>query len=402
MNSFAKPNSVLYSRFLIFVGLVTALGPVSTDMYLPGFPAISAEFGASRSLVQYTVTAFLTGVVVGQLLYGPVSDRIGRKRPLCVGICIYVAASIGCMLADSVWTLIAWRFVQGVGGCAGLVIGRAMVRDRFGATGSAKAFSLLMLVVAVAPMIAPLIGGWIAGLGWRAIFAVLAPFGVLLLVAAIYLAEETLPSSKNSRGKTSTAFGHYRVLLNCRQLLSYTVVSGLMQSALYAYVVCAPFVLMEVYGIEPQYFGMVFFGNTAGLIVASRINAAIVERFEPDRILGIALLCPAALSMMLIASLLLGFSSIYVVLAVLLGFLMGHGFISPNAAALGLSKHGAQAGTASAIMGAVQNGLGITTIFIATMLDATSALSLALVMGGCSCLAIACHRLVARPTLKPS
>lgn len=402
MNTTEKLSVTLYPRLLIFIGLVTALSPVSTDMYLPGFPAISAELDISRSLVQYTVTTFLTGVVVGQLVYGPLSDRIGRKRPLCVGICIYVAASIGCMLADHIWTLIAWRFVQGVGGCAGLVIGRAMVRDRFGTTGSAKAYSLLMLIVAIAPMIAPLIGGWIAGIGWRAIFAVLSLFGILLLVGVTYIPDDSLRSSRIVQSKRPTTFGQYRLLLKCRQLLSYTIVSGLMQSALYAYVVFSPFILMEVYGIKPKFFGMVFFANTAGLIVASQINAAIVERFQPDRVLGIALLWPAALSIMLIASLFLGISSIYVVLVVLFGFLVGHGFISPNAAALGLSKHGVHAGTASAIMGAVQNGLGVATIFMASFLEATSALSLALVMGACSWLAIACHRFVARPALKRS
>jgi DHA1 family bicyclomycin/chloramphenicol resistance-like MFS transporter len=249
-------------------------------------------------------------------------------------------------------------------------------------------------------MIAPLIGGWVTGFGWRAIFVILALFGVLLFAGAVYMVDETLPSGQKKRQQASTMLGQHRRLLNSRQLLSYTVVSGLMQSALYAYVVCAPFILMEVYGIDPRHFGMVFCANTAGLIVASQINAAIVERFEPDRILGIALFWSTGLSITLIASLFLGLSSVYAVLAVLFGFLVGHGFISPNATALGLSKHGTQAGTASAIMGAIQNGLGIVTIFMASFLEATSALSLALVLGGCSCLAIACHRLVARPALK--
>ena len=400
MNVRAKSSGSLYTGWLIFVGLVTALGPISTDMYLPGFPAISAEFGAPHSLVQYTVTAFLAGVVIGQLLHGPVSDRIGRKLPLCMGILLYIVASIGCGLAQHIWILIAWRFVQGVGGCAGIVIGRAMVRDRFGSTGSAKAFSLMVTIVAVAPMIAPLIGGWMAGFGWRAIFAVLAVFAVLLLVGAFYSINETLPLERRVPSETLTVLGQYRTLLSSTQLLAYTVVSGLMQSALFAYVVSAPFVLMEVYGIPPQYFGMVFFANTAGLIVASQINAAIVGRFDPDRILGVALLWPAGLSIMLITALFLGFSSLYAVLAVLFGFLVGHGFISPNASALALSKHGAQAGTASAVMGAVQNGLGIATIFMTSFFKVTSALPLALVMGGCSFLAIACHRLIARPALK--
>ena len=186
------------------------------------------------------------------------------------------------------------------------------------------------------------------------------------------------------------------------QLLSYTVVAGFMQSALFAYVVSAPFVLIDVYGIPPQYFGFVFFANTAGLIAASQINAAIVGRFGPDRILGIALLWPVGLAITLIAALLLEFSSIYLVLSVLFGLLVGHGFISPNAAALGLSKHGEQAGTASAVMGVTQFGLGIVTIFMTSLFEATSALPLALVIGACSCLALACHRFVARPALKRS
>ncbi|MCK4120518.1 multidrug effflux MFS transporter [Ralstonia nicotianae] len=398
----ARLSGALYPRWLILVGLVTALGPISTDMYLPGFPAISAEFGASQSLVQYTVTAFLAGLAIGQLLYGPLSDRIGRKLPLCVGIVLYAVASIGCGLAEDISALISWRFVQGAGGCAGIVIGRAMVRDRFGSVASAKAFSLMMLIVAVAPMIAPLIGGWITGFGWRPIFAVLALFGAFLVTGVLNSIDETLPAERRTHKDASTIVGQYRALLSSTQLLSYTAVAGFMQSALYAYVISAPFVLMEVYGIRPQYFGLVFFANTAGLIVASQINAAIVGRFNPDRILGIALLWPVGLSMTLIVSQLLGFSSIYLVLTVLFGLLTGHGFISPNATALGLSKHGTQAGTASAVMGAIQFGLGIATISATSLFKATSALPLAVVMGVCSCLALACHRLVARPALRQS
>jgi DHA1 family bicyclomycin/chloramphenicol resistance-like MFS transporter len=392
----------LYPSWLIFVGLVTALGPISTDMYLPGFPAISTELGVSQSLVQYTVTAFLAGVAIGQLLYGPLSDRIGRKLPLCVGIVVYAVASVGCALAENISILIAWRFAQGAGGCAGIVIGRAMVRDRFGSVGSAKAFSLMMLVVAVGPMIAPVIGGWLTGFGWRAIFAVLALFGAFLAVSVVSSIDETLAVERRTRGGVAHVFAQYRTMFTSTQLLSYTVVAGFMQSALYAYVVSAPFVLIDVYGIPPQYFGFVFFANTAGLIAASQINAAIVIRFGPERILDIALLWPVGLAITLIAALLLGFSSIYLVLFVLFGLLVGHGFISPNAAALGLSKHGEQAGIASAVMGVIQFGLGIVTIFVTSLFEATSALPLALVIGACSCLALACHRFVARPALKRS
>lgn len=402
MHARASQVGALYPRWLIFVGLVTALGPISTDMYLPGFPAISTELGVSQSLVQYTVTAFLAGVAIGQLLYGPLSDRIGRKLPLCVGIVVYAVASVGCALAENISVLIAWRFAQGLGGCAGIVIGRAMVRDRFGSVGSAKAFSLMMLVVAVGPMIAPVIGGWLTGFGWRAIFAVLALFGAFLAASVVKSIDETLAVDRRTRGGVTQVVAQYRAMFKSTQLLSYTVVAGLMQSALFAYVVSAPFVLIDVYGIPPQYFGFVFFANTAGLIAASQINAAIVGRFGPDRILGIALLWPVGLSITLIAALLLEFSSMYLVLSVLFGLLVGHGFISPNAAALGLSKHGEQAGTASAVMGVTQFGLGIVTIFITSLFEATSALPLALVIGACSCLALACHRFVARPALKRS
>jgi len=402
MHARASQSGALYPRWMIFVGLVTALGPISTDMYLPGFPAISTEFGVSQSLVQYTVTAFLAGVAIGQLLYGPLSDRIGRKLPLCVGIAVYAVASVGCALADNIFVLIAWRFAQGAGGCAGIVIGRAMVRDRFGSVGSAKAFSLMMLVVAVGPMIAPVIGGWLTGFGWRAIFAVLALFGTLLAASVVNSIDETLATERRTRGGVAHVFAQYRTMFKSTQLLSYTVVAGFMQSALYAYVVSAPFVLIDVYGIPPKYFGFVFFANTAGLIGASQINAAIVGRFGPERILGIALLWPVGLSITLIAALLFGFSSIYLVLSVLFGLLVGHGFISPNAAALGLSKHGEQAGTASAVMGVIQFGLGIVTISMTSLFEATSALPLASVIGACSCLALACHRFVARPAVKRS
>ena len=402
MHARASQVGALYPRWLIFVGLVTALGPISTDMYLPGFPAISTELGVPQSLVQYTVTAFLAGVAIGQLLYGPLSDRIGRKLPLCVGIVVYAVASVGCALAENISVLIAWRFAQGLGGCAGIVIGRAMVRDRFGSVGSAKAFSLMMLVVAVGPMIAPVIGGWLTGFGWRAIFAVLALFGAFLAASVVKSIDETLAVDRRTRGGVTQVVAQYRAMFKSTQLLSYTVVAGLMQSALFAYVVSAPFVLIDVYGIPPQYFGFVFFANTAGLIAASQINAAIVGRFGPDRILGIALLWPVGLSITLIAALLLEFSSMYLVLSVLFGLLVGHGFISPNAAALGLSKHGEQAGTASAVMGVTQFGLGIVTIFMTSLFEATSALPLALVIGACSCLALACHRFVARPALKRS
>lgn len=402
MHARASRVGALYPSWLIFVGLVTALGPISTDMYLPGFPAISTELGVPQSLVQYTVTAFLAGVAIGQLLYGPLSDRIGRKLPLCVGIVVYAVASVGCALAENISVLIAWRFAQGVGGCAGIVIGRAMVRDRFGSVGSAKAFSLMMLVVAVGPMIAPVIGGWLTGFGWRAIFAVLALFGAFLAASVVNSIDETLAVERRTRGGVAHVFAQYRTMFKSTQLLSYTVVAGFMQSALFAYVVSAPFVLIDVYGIPPQYFGFVFFANTGGLIAASQINAAIVGRCGPERILGIALLWPVGLSITLIMALLLGFSSIYLVLSVLFGLLVGHGFISPNAAALGLSKHGEQAGTASAVMGVTQFGLGIVTIFMTSLFEATSALPLALVIGACSCLALACHRFVARPALKRS
>jgi MFS transporter, DHA1 family, multidrug resistance protein len=277
-----------------------------------------------------------------------------------------------------------------------------MVRDRFGSVGSAKAFSLMMLAVAVGPMIAPVIGGWLTGFGWRAIFAVLALFGAFLAASVVNSIDETLAVERRTRGSVAQVFAQYRTMFKSTQLLSYTVVAGFMQSALFAYVVSAPFVLIDVYGIPPQYFGFVFFANTAGLIAASQINAAIVGRFGPDRILGIALLWPVGLSIILIAALLLEFSSIYLVLSVLFGLLVGHGFISPNAAALGLSKHGERAGTASAVMGVTQFGLGIVTIFMTSLFEATSALPLALVIGACSCLALACHRFVARPALNRS
>jgi MFS transporter, DHA1 family, multidrug resistance protein len=223
----------LYTKWLIFIRLVAALGPISTNMYLPGFPVISAELAASQSLVQYTVTAFLAGVSITQLLYGALSDRVGRKGPLCIGIALYIVASVGCGLAENISSLIGWRFVQG----AGIVIGRAMVRGRFDPVDSAKVFLLLMLVVAVGPMFTPLVGGWMTGLGWRAIFATLALFGALFLVDVLHSIDETLPATRRTGNDTSTVMGQYWTLLHCSQLISTPC---FMQSALLAYVVSAP------------------------------------------------------------------------------------------------------------------------------------------------------------------
>ncbi|MEB0138393.1 MULTISPECIES: multidrug effflux MFS transporter [unclassified Undibacterium] len=402
MYSQTKLISERYPKWLLLIGIATALGPISMDMYLPVLPKIMTEFDAPQNQVQYTILVFLAGLAIGQLLYGPLSDRIGRKLPLCFGIVIYTIASVGCAFSENLAILMTWRFVQGMGGCAGVVIGRAIIRDRFGLTGSAQAFSFMLMVVLAGPMIAPVLGGWMADFGWRPIFGAMSALGAFLVGSIILSFKETLPKKKRVHSTASTAIRQYLLLLSCTQLLSYTIVVGLMQSALYAYVICAPFIIMEVYGVSPQYFGMVFFTNTAGLIVGSQINAVLVERFGPDRILGIALLSPIVLSLTLIASQLYGFSSLIVVLVALFGILSSHGFISPNGTALGLAHHAEQAGTASALMGAIQFGIGIVAISLTSFFKVTSILPLAFAIGFCSFLALACHRLAARPALKNS
>lgn len=287
----------------LILGALSAFGPLSIDMYLPSFQAISRDLAASEAQVQLTLAVFFGGLGFGQAFYGPISDRYGRMRPLCFGLSLFVLASAACALARSVEGLVAWRFVQSIGGCAGIVIARAVVRDRFDERESARVFSLLMLVMGLAPILAPLTGGQILVLfGWRAIFWTLAAFGLLCLAAVLGDLRESLPPERRARGGTGDALRTYARLLRDRAFMRYNLSGVLVISEMFAYIFCSPFVFMQIHGVRPDHYGWLFGLNALGLIIASQLNRALLGRVAGARILSRALVVTALAGVLLFAA----------------------------------------------------------------------------------------------------
>jgi DHA1 family bicyclomycin/chloramphenicol resistance-like MFS transporter len=343
------------SGWILLMGALTAIGPLSIDMYLPAFPAIAHEFSA-LGRVELTLASFFTGLALGQLFYGPVSDRFGRKPPLYAGLALYVAGSLGAAGAGSVEALVAWRFLQGLGGCAGMVIARAVVRDRCTPAEAAQAFSLLMLVMGLAPILAPLAGSYLLQLGgWRALFLVLASFGAGCLLLVRGGLGETLrqPLPRLEAGRVLRAYGG---LLRDPHFRGHVLASGLAFSGMFAYIAGSPFVLMQLFGLDAHRYGWVFGANALGLIAASQLNARLLRRGRLDmrQLLRRGLASAALAGLALFALALADRLPLPVLLCGLFLYLASLGFISPNASASALAGQGHQAGTASALMGALQ------------------------------------------------
>lgn len=341
-------------RLTFILGALSAFAPMSIDMYLPSLPALAREFGASTAAAQWTLSAFFLGLAIGQALYGPLADRLGRKPPLYLGLALYVLASAGCALATSIDGLIALRFAQALGGCAGVVIARAVVRDLFDQQASARMLSRMMLVMGTAPMLAPLVGGWMLSLaGWRSIFWVLFAFGLMCLVATLAGLPETRPAHAVRPGPGDALRG-YRILLKHRRFLGYTFAGGFAQGGMFAYISGSPFVFIDVYGVPAHAYGWLFGLNALGLIAASQVNARLVAHLGPDRLLGRANAANALLGVALVAAAWTGVGGFVGILVALFGYVASLGFSIPNAAAGAMAPFPDQAGSASALLGTVQ------------------------------------------------
>lgn len=369
--------------WIILMGALTAIGPLSIDMYLPAFPAIATEFTATGR-IELTLASFFTGLALGQLFYGPISDRFGRKPPLYFGLTLFVIASVGAALSTDIQALIGWRFMQGLGGCAGMVISRAVVRDRCTPPEAARAFSLLMLVMGLAPILAPLLGGIIViTTGWRAIFILLALFasGCLLAIwQRLNESHETQPTHPLQLGKVLQDYAH---LFRDRTFMSYTLTSSLAFTGMFAYIAGSPYVLMQLHHIQPQYYGWVFGSNAVGLITASQLNARLLRRHDMSVLLRWGVTAAAITGVFLAGMAALDTLPLPLLLAGLFVFISSLGFISPNASAAALAHQGRKAGTASALMGALQFVLATLAGTLMSLWHDGSALPLAAVMGIC-------------------
>jgi MFS transporter, DHA1 family, multidrug resistance protein len=380
----------------LILGALSAFGPLSIDMYLPSFQAISRDLAASEAQVQLTLAVFFGGLGLGQAFYGPISDRYGRVRPLCFGLSLFVLASAACALARSIEGLVVWRFVQSIGGCAGIVIARAVVRDRFDERESARVFSLLMLVMGLAPILAPLAGGQILVLfGWRAIFWTLAAFGLLCLAAVFIVLRESLPPERRARGGTGDALRTYSRLLRDRAFMRYNLSGALVISGMFVYIFGSPFVFMQIHGVRPDHYGWLFGLNALGLIIASQLNRALLRRVAGARILSHALVVTALAGVLLIATAWSGTGGLPRLLLPLFVYISSLGFVLPNVIAAALASQGDNAGSAAALLGTAQFGAGAVVGMLLGALGNGTAVPMAGLIAACGLSALAVHRLAA-------
>jgi DHA1 family bicyclomycin/chloramphenicol resistance-like MFS transporter len=355
----APPN---LTRLVIVLGLLIALGPLTIDTYLPALPSISTDLLASSTAVQLTLTGTLIGLSLGQLVIGPISDALGRRRPLIAGVAVHVLASLLCAVAPNVAVLGALRVLQGVAVAAATVVAMAIVRDVASGTAAATLLSRLMLVMGVAPVLAPTLGSQVLRFTpWRGIFVALAGLGVVLLVLASVALRETLPVEQRQRGGMAGAIRGYGRLLHDRVFVGLVLVAGLSMAALFCYVAGSPFVYQEQFGLSEQQFGFAFGLGSISLIGATQLNAWLLRRFEPGQILPVAVAAGALSGLVLLGVALSGTGGLIALMIPMWGVLGAAGLAFPNAPALALSRHGDNAGAAAAMLGAVQFGLGALT-----------------------------------------
>jgi len=365
---------------ILLLGALTAIGPFTIDLYLAAFPQITSDLNTQPGAVQLTITATLSGLAVGQLLIGSISDAIGRRKPLLGGLALYVVASVGIIFVTSVEALTALRFVQGLAASAGMVLSMAIVRDRFEGIQVGKALARLMLVVGVAPSIAPLIGAQFLRFGtWRLMFLALALFGVLLFALGYFLLKESLPVALRRSGGVGAAVRSYGSLLRDPMFVGLALLSGFSMAALFTYVSSATFVFQEGFGLSAQQFALIFASGAVAITAGTQINGAMLGRVAPEQILRGAVLASLAAtgSMVVVSVLELG---IWPLIAFLVINMLFTGILLPAVPVIALEANAHRAGSAAALLGAMQFGVGAAIAPVTGLFPEGSALAMAGVM----------------------
>jgi DHA1 family bicyclomycin/chloramphenicol resistance-like MFS transporter len=377
----ASPTGRGYARLVLVLGALIALGPLTIDMYLPAFPRIGDDLRAGDSAVQLTLTGMLLGLAAGQLVIGPLSDAWGRRRPLIAGLCTHAVASMLCAVSPTIAVLATVRVVQGFAGAAISVVAMAIVRDLFDGIAVARIMSRLMLVIGLAPILAPSLGGLVLGFtSWRGIFVVLACAAVLLVLVAVFLLRETLPDSRRRPATLRASLSSYRSLLGDRVFMALTFVGGSMMAAIFAYVSGASFVLQDGFGLDARTFALVFGLNSVGLTVTAQLNPVLLRWFTVRQVLSGAIVLAMAAAAALLLVGLTGAGGLVAVL-VPMGLLVSTaGLALPNTPALALTRHGEAAGTAAAVLGCVQFGIGAVVAPLVGAFGSTTAAPMGAVM----------------------
>lgn len=384
-------------RLVVILGSLSAFAPLSIDMYLPAFPSLSADLRAGPSAVQLTLTACLIGLAVGQLVAGPLSDTLGRRRPLLVGLVGYTLLSAACVVAPSIYALAGLRLAQGAGGAAGIVIAAAAVRDRFSGVAMARFLSTLLLVNGLAPIAAPVIGGQLLRfMSWRGVFVVLTGIGVVLFVTCLVWFDESLPPERRRSGGLGDTLRSFGRLLADRAFSGYALTGGLAFAAMFAYISGSSFVLQDIFRLSPQQFGLVFGANALGIVVVGQANRWLVGRFPPRLLLAVSLGTATAGGAVVLASVLGGWG-LPALLPGLFAVVASTGVVLPNTRALAMADHPDLAGTASALLGVLQFAVGGLVAPLIGIAGTGTALPMAVVIAALVVLAFLIFALMTRP-----
>jgi DHA1 family bicyclomycin/chloramphenicol resistance-like MFS transporter len=384
------PSLPSHGRLVVLLGALSAFGPLSMDMYLPGLPSMARELSAPAWAAQLTITTSMLGLAGGQLVAGPISDALGRRRPLLAGLAAYMVTSLLCAMAPNIWTLLAFRLIQGAAGAAGIVIARAVVRDLHTGVAAARFFALLMLVGGLAPILAPLVGGQLLHVtDWRGIFVVLAGIGALLLLAAWGMLAETLRAERRHGGGLVATVAVFGGLLRDRPFMGYTLSAGLVFAAMATYISGSPFVLQDIHGVSPQLFSLLFALNAGGIMLASQTSRVLVSRYGPRRMLTVGVVIGAVGGLGVLVSVLadLGLAGLLPSLFVTVSSV---GMVLPNSAALALADHPDTAGSASALLGLTQFATGALAAPLAGVAGSHTALPMAIVMATLPLVGLGC------------
>ncbi len=386
----AEPKSDVSSQqrkppagLVLLLGLLTAIGPLSIDMYLPGLPEIARTLHADAGSAARTVAIFFFGMAIGQLAYGPLSDRKGRRAPLLGGLVLFLIGTIGCALAPSIDVLMVARLVQAIGACSGLVIARAIVRDHCGPRDSARIFSRLILVMGASPIFAPTLGGIVLLFGtWRTVFWLLFGAGALILIAVVFLLAESRSESTAAQAASENVLASYRAVLGMRDVIGFVLTGAFTSGVLTTYIATSPAVVIGIYHTPVEAFGWLFGLNGFGFIAASQINAHFIHRHRPVSILRWANGSLLLIAIVLLADVVVGLRSVWGILALLFLLMSSLGFNMPNTTAEAMALDPKRAGTTSALLGAVQFTVGATAATVATLFDNGTALPMAAVIAG--------------------
>ncbi len=379
-----------HRTLVLVLGALSAIGPFSIDMYLPGFPAIARDLHTDISHVGLSLTSYFLGISFGQLLYGPLMDRFGRKRPLMVGLSIYIAAAVGCAVSPSISFLIAMRLFLALGGCVGVAGARAVVRDLFSGNEAARMLSALVLVFGVAPIVAPTVGGLVAStLGWRFIFLILAVIASLVLAAVIHLFQESKEADTSISLHPASVLRGYLGLFREPLFVTYTIVAAAAAGGFFSYISGSPFVYMNLLGFSATQFGLIYGTNAVGLIVGSQINRRWLRFMDGTSILRIVVAAQCCLAVVLLTWSSMGFAGSMVVLGLIFGVVSGHGFVNPNAMARALQPFTRNAGSAASMMGCLQMVAGAAASGLVSYLHNGTAMPMIWLMAGCSAVGLA-------------